>query len=518
MIFRLGFKNILGAHWPFISVAALFVLTAIYYLPFYKYQVNPDATSYISIAQKYADLDYKHAVNGYWGPLLSWLLVPFIWLHIEPLMAARIIALASSVGLLYVYWFLLRRYFVDKIMSWLSLLGLAGILMTWSLGAITPDVLFAFLLTAEIAFLDRAARRANWQNSIALGLSVALLYFCKAFGLYLFLAQLAVIAISIGLAKQGFGRVARLSVRSLIIVLILISPFVAAISVKYHHLTISTSGAYNYGTLAPETNGVPVHPTTVSGPYEPPNPTAFSAWEDPSFLPVVEWSIYGSVANFNYYLTLIYNNFIQSRDAIVSFGSVVAVGFAVLIAYFIIGFGKSDKLPFYISLSAILLVIGYCLIFVEYRYLWPVVPLALLGVVFLYRDQLKPSGFLYLVASVIVFVSLWSNFQNLNKDKHIGQNIFDGAQTLKPYLDSSSHVAGDFSFNASLYACYFAHAQCYGLFSADSANLADDFKKYQIHYLLIAPQTASELEAKGFRLTEQQGANYLDRHLYFVKV
>ncbi|MHB1391045.1 MAG: hypothetical protein ACYCXF_07440 [Thermoleophilia bacterium] len=515
MIIRSGFRKRLAAYWPIISVALLFVMAAVYFLPFYRYQVNPDATSYISIARKYADLDLRHAVNGYWGPLLSWLLVPFIWLRIDPLLASRIIALACSIGLLHFFWLLLRSYAADRMMSWLALLGLAGILMTWSMGPVTPDVLFAFLLFTEIVALDKAMRWGSWRNSAILGLTAALLYFCKAFGLYLFLAQLAVIVVAYVIAGRGWGRVVRVAARSLCVALILISPFVVAISVKYHQSTISTSGAYNFGTLAPETEGVPVHPTTVSGPHAPPNATAVSAWEDPSFIPVDSWSIYGSTANFRYYLTLVYNNLIRSYEALVSFGLVVAAGFVALFVYFIIGFKKPDRLPFYVSLSAILVVVGYSPIYVEPRYLWPVLPLALLGAIFVYRDLLSGSRLILVLAGVIVLISLWTDFRNLEDQKHAGNEIFNGAQTLRPYLDTSSHVASDM-FNGSLYACYFTRAQCYGLINADAPALADDFKKFQIDYLLVTPQTAAVLDARGFGLIKEHGADYLDRSLYHV--
>jgi len=53
-------------------------------LNFYQYQINPDGISYISIAQKYLRGDYGNAVNGYWSPLFSWLLMPFLLLGCLP--------------------------------------------------------------------------------------------------------------------------------------------------------------------------------------------------------------------------------------------------------------------------------------------------------------------------------------------------------------------------------------------------------------------------------------------------
>ena len=44
----------------------------------YVYLLNADGTSYISIANQYWRGNWGQAVNGFWGPLLSWLLIPFL--------------------------------------------------------------------------------------------------------------------------------------------------------------------------------------------------------------------------------------------------------------------------------------------------------------------------------------------------------------------------------------------------------------------------------------------------------
>src|SRR5262245_33141886 len=41
-------------------------------------QINSDAVAYIRIAQYYLHLQTDLMVSGYWGPLLSWLIVPWL--------------------------------------------------------------------------------------------------------------------------------------------------------------------------------------------------------------------------------------------------------------------------------------------------------------------------------------------------------------------------------------------------------------------------------------------------------
>ncbi|EKQ52693.1 MAG: hypothetical protein B655_1649, partial [Methanobacterium sp. Maddingley MBC34] len=44
----------------------------------YLYIPDADGISYIHIAQHYINGRFSYAVNGYWSPLYSWLLIPFL--------------------------------------------------------------------------------------------------------------------------------------------------------------------------------------------------------------------------------------------------------------------------------------------------------------------------------------------------------------------------------------------------------------------------------------------------------
>jgi hypothetical protein len=82
----------------------IFFLLALFYilfglLIFKYYQFDPisrDLISIMSIAKIYATGDWSLAINGYWGPLYSWLLVPIIFFNPTPqftLFSTKILAL-----------------------------------------------------------------------------------------------------------------------------------------------------------------------------------------------------------------------------------------------------------------------------------------------------------------------------------------------------------------------------------------------------------------------------------------
>ena len=70
-------------------VLLLYGILGVILLPFYKYQVTVDGISYISSAQKLLRGDFYNAITGHWSPLYSILLVPFLYIGLDPSLAAK---------------------------------------------------------------------------------------------------------------------------------------------------------------------------------------------------------------------------------------------------------------------------------------------------------------------------------------------------------------------------------------------------------------------------------------------
>jgi hypothetical protein len=59
-------------------IMASYLIVCAVALPWHLHRVGPDASAYLTIARKYNAGDFHNAVNGYWSPLLSWLIAPFL--------------------------------------------------------------------------------------------------------------------------------------------------------------------------------------------------------------------------------------------------------------------------------------------------------------------------------------------------------------------------------------------------------------------------------------------------------
>ncbi len=69
---------VLKKNYVLIFILILYFVFGLFLLNYYQYILNSDGISYISIAQKYMVGDFGNAINGYWGPLLSWLMIPTV--------------------------------------------------------------------------------------------------------------------------------------------------------------------------------------------------------------------------------------------------------------------------------------------------------------------------------------------------------------------------------------------------------------------------------------------------------
>ena len=71
-------------------------------------RLNTDAIAYMRIAEYWAAGNFELAVTGYWGPLLSLLMVPFLWLGVDPLISGKLAMLISAIVFFHGSQFLVR--------------------------------------------------------------------------------------------------------------------------------------------------------------------------------------------------------------------------------------------------------------------------------------------------------------------------------------------------------------------------------------------------------------------------
>ena len=348
----------------FLLIAAVYLLACTAVLPFVKWYVdNPDSLQYVSIAHHILGGRWALAVNGYWSPLISWMLVPFIYIFDDGIIAFKYLQMAIGVYVI-AKWlsFLSLTEIEDK---WKRVLGFAIIpfVISYSLNNLTPDLLFVGILFALIVAIIRwLEKQSDGQKIGQLG---ALLYLTKAFALPLFIF---LFAITYWMKDE---RLTKATVKKIIYPFILISGiWILCLSIKYGKFTISESAKFNFTyEVAPIVGKDTQLPVLGNGLLKPANDFAVSAWEEPasqvrltSLDPIHDLSYYGKVVKRNV-LSIYYHDF---RHQI---GSV----FLLLFVIYLIRKKKEKRIPVWVIISLLVIVglyFGYSLILVHERYIW----------------------------------------------------------------------------------------------------------------------------------------------------
>src|SRR5437868_3970442 len=117
-----------------ISVTILYAVTAWIVFPYLRYYVNnPDTISYLTIAGKYATGDFAMAVNGYWSPLISWMLAfVYIWIGNE-ILAFKILQLLIGWFALYHFTRLTQSIIHSRLLRYIIAFSSVPFMVSYSL-------------------------------------------------------------------------------------------------------------------------------------------------------------------------------------------------------------------------------------------------------------------------------------------------------------------------------------------------------------------------------------------------
>jgi 4-amino-4-deoxy-L-arabinose transferase-like glycosyltransferase len=260
---------------------ASFAAAALVLLPVFRESLNPDGISYLSIAGKYLAGDVRGAVNAYWGPLYSWLLVPLLAAGVAPLLAAHLLGVILGCVAAGAAWRLANSVGLRGITRAAVLGSLLPLLVLTAHQSLSPDLLLTCVLLLYFCLLADEANLARPRAAAAVGVLGGLAYWAKAYGFYFFLAHFAVIAVADVVRSQGDARRRALAFYGLAFAVfaVLSSLWVGALAWKYGQPMLASTGAYNRVLAAPGSRG---HPTLYQGFLPPPDATAVSAWEDPT--------------------------------------------------------------------------------------------------------------------------------------------------------------------------------------------------------------------------------------------
>ncbi|MFQ5601727.1 MAG: hypothetical protein ACE5HS_00505 [bacterium] len=481
-------------HSKFVFISILYLISGGLLVPFYRYQISPDSTSYISIAQKYLSGDFYHAVNGIWAPLYSWLLMPWIVFGMEPLLASVILTVIFGWLILVSVHRLLKNFEFSADIHYLILIALIPVILSFAFSDSPADFFVIFFL---ILYFDQILDKkfaSSKTNGLLCGVFGSLAYFSKAFALPFFLAHFTLCCLIYFIkAKQITLRknILRHLLMGLFTCFVISGVWIAIISVKYHHFTISTAGRFNYLAAGPESKskGGPFY---YEGLFPPSNETATSGWEDPTYHEIPVWSPFASRHEFKHQVQLLLKNVKKTLAIFNSFSriSTFILLFWVVVAIIPLGQKFNKDAIWFALISMIVYCAGYVLMVVEARYLWINCILLLLMAGYLLnllfkRWQLKQYQ-KYILIVFIMGTFMYPASKYLIRNIDTKKQVYLLSQKLKNEFQVHGNLAAN-KHHSSLYLAYHLRAKYFGRVRENISDreLEVELSKYEIDYFLV---------------------------------
>jgi len=289
-----------------------------------RYFIWPDGPSYLDIADNYLSGNWDAAINACWSPLYSWILGAALFVF-QPSPYQELLLVKSVNFTIYLLTLVSFDFFLSQLMvyaknhqklkegksalfekpdwMWISI---GYTIFIWSsvvwllVHRDTPDMVVACLLYLATAFVLRVSMNpSSWHNYFLLGVFLGLSYLAKSFMLPLgIIFILSVIHRNNRISLKNSLFRASLS---LLLMLLFALPFITAISLQKHRITIGDAGRLNYAWYVspriaprfwqgiPPEAGIPVHPTRVINKkpeiqeFATPVSGSYPPWYDPSY-------------------------------------------------------------------------------------------------------------------------------------------------------------------------------------------------------------------------------------------
>ena len=476
-------------------------------------RLTADTTIYLDLAEKYLRGEYNDAVNGYWGPMLTWLYIPFLYFGASKVFAINALNLIVGLFTMLGVWKLSYKFELSEKIRGAVLAALLPVMLLFSMVEI-----FDFLLVCFIVYYLNAIFNNDYQkkmiNGILCGIFGALAYFSKSYAFPFFIVHFFIMNVLHFIrcsTKQDKQKVIRNTAAGFIVFALVIAPWVSAISSKYGHVTFSNTGKGNFASIGPEDpeSGLERGVTIFhKGLFAPPNKTATSVWEDPSFIweDVVSWSPLDSPANFKHFIKNIARNVFETINIYESFSRLAIAIIVVYILLLLTGpfnkqFLRGDMI--YSFVTVLIYSGGYLPFHMEHRYLWTVNILLLLmgghvlNILFgteFFKKNIRKNILIILFAVSFMLTPLKS-YSGAGKN-NINSEMYHLAQTIKNDYQVQGNIASNRewehfpihnSWHKTFRMSYWLDSKYFGQTEAEISDndLVDELRKFNIDYYFI---------------------------------
>ena len=485
----------------YIYASILYILCFFLLFPWYQYVLDIDAISYIHVAQRYARGEYYTAVNGYWSPLVSWILIPFIKAGYNPVMAAKYINGLLGLLTLFTSYSLMDKFHIHNLLKKIIPFVLAVLFVSYAFYELCADLLQLLFLLLYLNLLFSKDFINNTYKIIGAGALAAVCYYAKAYNLPFFLLHFTVMAFVLLKRNNtvGFNRVFITKLLTAFITFfLLLSPYLIILTQKYGSFRINNAGKLNISWfLSP---GISDNRKMVA---ELPYPDATSYWDEPTY---AQEKFIGPFTSGKYFLKeikLVISNTIKFCSLLNLISIFSFLIFCCFIIYLYRKRKDNDTNSWLLLLTTILYPSGYLLIFIEWRYIW-LLPVTLILMMAITLSYLFEHGYLTLRRFTVLAVIFSGSFllQPVNEMQDLKDNNKDVYQMANAFKENGIHgnlflqYKSFEPYGKTVVLSYLTNSKLYGpaLLDYTFEELMHYAKQYNINYYLYFYDFPNEKE------------------------
>jgi hypothetical protein len=351
-------KKILTNYSLAVSIGTYLVLYLICW-PFYQFVFDVDGVGYSVVTEHIINGNWDRAVNGFWSPLHSWLVVPFVKAGIgvrdaffitNAFISSFVLVLLSELG---------KKMNIEQQQKLPFLMTSVVILLHFTYFELAADILVLLFLLLYMLLVLHNRFFDSWKMQVYCGITVGFAYLAKTYALpFLMLIHFSLFTHHfICRKKMQWGNLFIFMITTLSVC----APWITVISNKYNGFTFGNSSVLNQGWVL----GEPVNKTAFFRyPHYKDSP---GWWEDPFYMQDHFVNMFTSLNYFIKQLRLFLYNIPLFLKVLVD---ISAFSITVIVAILFNAFYKKDEVFLRITFVLIIYPLGYLLTFVEGRYLW----------------------------------------------------------------------------------------------------------------------------------------------------
>lgn len=474
-----------------VAAIIFYILLFIFLYPLYQYVIDIDAISYFHVAERIAQGKYYHSINGYWSPLISWILVPFLKMGLNEMITAKYLNGVFGLLSLLLCFPLLDTFKVHRFVNRIIPFILAILFVSYCFYELCADLLQVLLLLGYLNLIFKKDFITNNKLIILSGIIGGVAYFAKAYNFPLFILHFSITLFLfakkrfpenyklIFLKKLGIGFLA---------FFITTAPYIALLTHKYGSVRISNAGKLNRSWFLERTISDTRRITTP-----PPFEDATSVWDEPTYAQEKYFTPFTSIQHFKTQIKIVISTCIRYLSSLSTMSIFAFLILTAFLIHLLIQKQEADIREWVLYITTLIYPIGYLTIFVEWRYLWLLpITLLLLMAILLTTWQKKYNLSKKIFLPIIWIGCLSFTLQPINELQDLSnhnKDVFEIAEVFK-----KNNIKGNYlvqyktfePFAKAMVLSYLTNSKLYGpnVLDYTITEYLDAVKQHKIDYSL----------------------------------